>query len=226
MKFTIESADRKRIKRVKITLPEKFQGEPSLAEKLISLPPILLFFSLLSFLLSGCEEDYVPKQRAYFRISLPEKKYQPFTSSSCPFSFEIPVYSNVVPDTERNSEPCWFNLEFPQFKGTLYLSYKPVTGELKKYIEDSRALSMKHISRASGMQEESINDPAKKLFGNYYSVKGNAASCIQFYITDSMKNFIRGSLYFYAVPNPDSIAPVQDFIEKDIKHLVETFEWK
>ena len=96
---------------------------------------------------------------------------------------------------------------------------------MKKFIEDSRTLSMKHISKASGMHEEEINNAYKKVYGIFYDVKGNAASSVQFYVTDSTANFIRGALYFYAVPNPDSIAPVLKFVEADVKHLIDSFSW-
>lgn len=85
---------------------------------------------------------------------------------------------------------------------------------------------MKHISKASGLEEELIENSSRKIYGVFYNVKGNAASAVQFYLTDSTKNFIRGALYFYAVPNPDSIAPVLQFVESDVKHLIESFEWK
>ena len=85
---------------------------------------------------------------------------------------------------------------------------------------------MKHISKASGMEEKAIENKSKRVYGIYYDVKGNSASSVQFYLTDSSTNFIRGALYFYAVPNPDSIAPVLSFIEEDVKHLIESFSWK
>jgi len=118
------------------------------------------------------------------------------------------------------------NLDFPEFKGTLYLSYKQVNNNLTQFTEDSRNLSMKHITRASGIEELPVFIPTKKIYGTYYSVKGSAASPLQFYLTDSSKHFIRGALYFYASPQPDSIAPVLDFISRDIDHLIETFNWK
>jgi len=127
---------------------------------------------------------------------------------------------------EQRSVPCWYNVEFPQFKGTLYLSYKAVHGDLKKYIDDSRTLSIKHLSKASGLQEIEIEKREKKVFGIYYKVKGNSASSVQFYLTDSSTNFLRGALYFYAVPNPDSIAPVLRFVEEEVNHLTESFSWK
>lgn len=224
--FTIESADKKRIKRVKITLPDKkvnatnndgFTGMTSLN--------ILLFF-LLSTSLISCDQEYNPKPRGYFRIEVPEKKYQMFKADDCSFSFEIPTYSIVVKDTLASAEPCWYNVEWPKYKGTLYLSHKSVNNDLARYINDSQTLSLKHITKASGMQEEEINEPQKNVYGFYTFVKGNAASAVQFYLTDSSKHFIRGALYFYAIPNPDSIAPVLTFVEEDVKHLVETFTWK
>ena len=136
------------------------------------------------------------------------------------------MYAQVIKDTLQSAEPCWYNVEWTKYKGTLYLSHKEVNNNLAKFINDSQTLSMKHIVKASGMQEEEINVPSKKVYGFYTYVKGNAASAVQFYLTDSSKHFIRGALYFYAIPNPDSIAPVLSFVEEDVKHLVSTFSWK
>ena len=185
---------------------------------------ILLF--LLSTVFFSCEQEYNPKPRGYFRIEVPEKKYEVFKSSDCNFSFEVPVYAKVIKDTIESAEPCWYNIEWPKYKGTVYLSHKNVNKNLAKFINDSQTLSMKHIAKASGMHEEEINEPNKKVYGYYTFVKGNAASAVQFYLTDSSKHFVRGALYFYAIPNPDSIAPVLNFVEEDVKHLVSSFEWK
>ncbi|PIV58809.1 MAG: gliding motility lipoprotein GldD, partial [Bacteroidetes bacterium CG02_land_8_20_14_3_00_31_25] len=53
-----------------------------------------------------------------------------------------------------------------------------------------------------------------------------AASNIQFYVTDSIRHFVRGALYFETKPNKDSLAPIINFIEQDVTHLVETLRWK
>lgn len=225
IRFTIESADRKRIKRVKITMPEK-TTDNTIPPDTTGFSAFTIIIGLFFFVLTGCEDEYVPKQRGYFRIDLPEKKYERYNATTCPFSFDIPVYATAIRDSLRNSEPCWFNIEFPHFYGTIYLTYKPVKNNVLKLIEDSRELSMKHISKATGLQEHSIDNPDRNLYGILYEVKGNAASSMQFYLTDSVKHFIRGSLYFYAVPNPDSIAPVQNFIEKDVVRLIESFQWR
>jgi gliding motility-associated lipoprotein GldD len=187
---------------------------------------ILLSVFLLSSLFFSCDEDYIPKPRGFFRITLPEKKYIPYVSEGCPFQFEIPVYAKVVKDSSRDALPCWLNVEFPSFNGTIYLTYKKVNGDLQRLYEEHRSMTMKHIPKASAIDETPFDNPEKKVYGSMYAVKGSAATNLQFYLTDSTNNFIRGSLYFYSVPQPDSIAPVLDFISKDVKHLVETFQWK
>jgi gliding motility-associated lipoprotein GldD len=59
-----------------------------------------------------------------------------------------------------------------------------------------------------------------------FEIKGNAATPYQFFATDSTTHFLRGSLYFNVYPNKDSLAPVVDFVKKDIFRLIETLEWK
>jgi len=227
IKFTIESADRKKIKRVKITLPISDDNDDTDKKSSGGRNSYLLLLIPLigSLILSSCSEDYIPKPRGYFRIELPEKKYTSHQEPDCPYNFEIPSYSRVVKDQNPRAEACWVNVEFTPFNGTLYLSYKDVNGNLEQLVEDSRNLSMKHITKASGIEEETMADPASSKYGVLFHVKGSAASALQFYLTDSTTHFLRGSLYFYAPPNPDSLAPVLRFIEADVKHLLESFQW-
>ena len=66
----------------------------------------------------------------------------------------------------------------------------------------------------------------KKVYGMFYEVGGNAATNAQFYATDSTKNFIVGSVYFYAKPNFDSIMPAASYIKNDVQNLIESLKWK
>jgi gliding motility-associated lipoprotein GldD len=182
-----------------------------------------------AFLLSACggeDETIAPKPRAYFRLSFPEKEYKLY-DSLCPFRFEIPAYSAIVPDHNKKTEHCWLNLVFPTFKGTLYLSYKPLDkNNIDTLLMNSYALASAHQIKASGIEEQLIEKDSSRVYGLLYNISGNAASSVQFFLTDSSEHFIRGSLYFNAVPNTDSIRPVVDFIRKDIYHMIETFSWK
>lgn len=183
-------------------------------------------FSLLTILiLSGCKNDYTPKPRGYFRIQLPAKKYLEYQSNDCPFSFKIPEYSQVLKDSNRLSEPCWFYIVFPTLNGQLYFTYKPLAkNEFIKLVEDSRAMAYKHTVKANSIEETVIS--GNKVHGLVYNIGGNAASNMQFYLTDSVNHFLRGSLYFFSPPESDSLEPVVNFVKDDVKYFINSFQWK
>lgn len=187
---------------------------------------ILLIGILLIFAFSSCNQDYVPKPRSYFRIDLPEKKYQKF-DSIFPYLFEYPVYSKIQIKTDSLNQPYWLDLNFPTFKGSCYLSYMPVKKNLNKYLEDSRSLVLKHMAKSDGIEEIIVNKPKDKVYGTVYLIKGSGtASSYQFYLTDSTKHFLRGALYFNVTPNNDSLQPVIDFVAEDLNYLIKSFQWK
>ncbi|RZJ81738.1 MAG: gliding motility lipoprotein GldD [Flavobacterium sp.] len=185
--------------------------------------------SLLVLILTACtgESTNTPKPKGYFRIKFPEKKYQTY-NANCAFTFEYPVYSNMVVDTDKNAQPCWNNLNFPQFNGQLHLTYHGVFSAegYNKMTELARELAMKHTVKASAIDQKLINYPDRKVYGVYYTIEGNTASSVQFFLTDSAKHYFRGALYFNERPQYDSIQPVVKFIKQDIDKLIETFRWK
>jgi gliding motility-associated lipoprotein GldD len=184
----------------------------------------LLVGIVLSFIYS-CNQTYTPKPRGYFRIDFPDKKYVVF-KNHLPYSFEYPLYGNIKPDTDKNAEPYWINIEFPEFKGKIHISYKRVHRNLAGFIEDTRKLAYKHTVKADAIDEIVIRNAQNNVYGIIYNIKGNAASSMQFFATDSSKNFIRGALYFTAQPNKDSLAPAIEFFSKDVEHFIQTLRWK
>lgn len=183
---------------------------------------------LCLFVLAACgNHDYSPRPRGYFRIVFPKKEYRQYTGN-CPFTFQYPVYAQIEPDKNKNAQPCWFNLEFPQFKGTLHLSYMPVTSKkvFDELIEDAHTFAFKHTIKATAIDEGTIAYPERKMYGIYYRIDGNAASPVQFYLTDSTKNYLRGALYFNELPQQDSIRPVLNFIKQDIDVMIKSLRWK
>jgi gliding motility-associated lipoprotein GldD len=172
----------------------------------------------------ACREPTIPRPRGFFRIDLPSHTYRLADFNGCPFRSEIPVYTELLPDTNPLSEACWWYLVFPRFNATLYLSYKPIKNNLYDYIEDAHTLAYSHTIKAHEINHRKIQ--VGKNGGLLYEIGGNAASPIQFYITDSIKHFLRGSFYYHAPPNADSTAPVTRFIQKDIEHLLHHLQWK
>jgi len=179
-----------------------------------------------AFLLtSSCKSHPTPKPMGYPRVDYPEKQYRVFDGAA-PYRFEYPVYAEVLPDQDRNSEPWWINIVYPSFKATIHISYKPVNNNLQTFIEDSRTLVYKHASKAENIEETPIIEPEQNRYGILYDLSGNVASSLQFFVTDSTSHFLRGSLYFNTTPNKDSLYPLVRFIREDIIHLIETTEWK
>ena len=189
---------------------------------------VLMVAAISSMTMSSCNNEYTPKPRGYFRIALPENKYT-LLDSIYPYTFEYPAYARITNDPLSPQEKNWINIEMPVFHGRIHISYKPLTdnNSLAQFTEDTRTLAFKHMSKSSGIRQIAIADPNRKLYGIVYEINGmGAASPYQFYLTDSTAHWLRGSLYFDAIPNNDSLAPVIDFVKTDIQHLFETFRWK
>jgi gliding motility-associated lipoprotein GldD len=189
--------------------------------------------TVLCFLLVfiSCNSDYTIKPRGYFKIDFPQKAYQKFSTPDYPYSFEYPVYGQVVKDSlffdEKAENPYWINIDFPRFNGKIYISYKEIgKNQFDSLVNDAFTMSYKqHTYKASAIEPVPFTTP-NNLSGIYFSLKGNTATANQFFITDSVKHFLRGALYFDAVPNEDSLRPVNNFLQKDLQHLINTLQWK
>lgn len=190
---------------------------------------ILLVFLSIAY---SCREVYVPKPKGYFRIDLPKRQYLPYNgqtgkSNNMPFSFEYPAYGHLSFQVENRSKPGWFNIEFPEYRAIIYLTYKKVNKDFESLMEQTYKMNVKnHITKADAINEQAFNNHENKVYGVLYDLKGNTASAVQFYVTDSINHYLRGSLYFSAEPNADSLAPVIDFFREDIIHLIESLKWK
>jgi len=187
-----------------------------------------IYFLLSLFfitILIGCNSTPIPKPRGYFRLEYPEKQYKLF-DSIFPYKIYYPVYGKIIMDNQVGAEKYWINIDFPKDKARIHISYKSVNGNNDKLIEDVRTLAYKHTIKADAINEKVFANPEKKVYGILYNIKGNAASSYQFYVTDSVKHFLRGALYFSVHPNKDSLSPAIDFFSEDMTYLIESLEWK
>ena len=65
-------------------------------------------------------------------------------------------------------------------------------------------------AKTSSIEEGSWFSSLASFKADYFSLKGNTATANQFFVTDSVKHFLRGALYFNATPNEDSLRPEPD----------------
>lgn len=190
--------------------------------------PILLVALAIVLVATSCgdRDNYLPKPRGYFRIDLPEKAYMKVDTIE-KYSFECPQYALITPDSYSPEEKNWVNVEMPQFKGSIHLTHKSVNGNLGEYLEDVHTMVTKHLQKANGVRDSLIFNEEHDVYGLFIEMDGKGvATPMQFYLTDSTRNFVRGALYFNFKPDNDSMQPVINFIREDIDHLINTFEWK
>lgn len=191
-------------------------------KNVICLLVIVVFFS--------CGEDPVPKPKAFLRLEYPQAKYVQ-AKVDVPFSFETNLLATKL--NTRNitatTESYGINIEYPSLKGTVFLTYKAVEGNknnLISFLRDAHKFTLEHTKRADEIPVYPYENKDRKVYGLLSEVKGNVASPVQFYVTDSINHFLTGSLYFHAKPNYDSILPAANYLQKDIQHIMETIMWK
>ncbi len=178
----------------------------------------------------ACNTPYAPKATGYPAIQLPQKTYEPNKVNGVPYTFELPSYSVVDRKVTYfgvdKENAGWMNLQFPAMNATVYISYNTIQqNNLEVLVRDAYNFANNHSNKASFIEDSSFVNP-QGLKGVFFHLGGDVASPYQFFITDSSKHFLRGALYFDTTPNADSLAPVIDFLFQDLKHLVNTFQWK
>jgi len=209
----------------------------------------IFFCVLISIFMIACNSEYSHKKTGYYKIILPQHQYQSFNQPDFPYSFEYPIYGNIIKDStyfDRTPENnYWISLDFPTLNARVFLSYKIIGGKvlykLKQangtykdstginqfdlMVNDAFNLTNKNEIMATSISEIPILT-SNGVSGMYFKVGGNAATAKQFFLTDSVHHFLRGALYFNSTPNADSLKPVHEFLEEDIHHMIQTFKWK
>ena len=179
---------------------------------------------------TACNSDYTPRRKGYFKIEFPKHEYTVFDQPGYPYTFEYPVYATVTKDStffgDETPNDYWINIDFPSFNGRVYISYKEIgKTNFAQLVNDVFKMTYKHTSKASEIADSFMRTPVG-ITGMFFHVVGNASTAKQFYLTDSVNHFLRGALYFDATPNEDSLAVVNDFLQEDMKHLINTLRWK
>ena len=163
----------------------------------------VLSVALFLYLLIGSScTDYTPKPRGYFRIEPPAARYQVLSLDSLPYSFNVSQLATVeLP--EAGSPEGWINLSYPSLGVKIYCSYLPVTpATLPVAASESRSLVSRQIKTANEVKVQEYSNSEERVY------------------------FFRGALYYDCVPNADSLAPVTDYLRKDIIELIQSFSWK
>ncbi|MEO5648121.1 MAG: hypothetical protein ABIQ56_07140 [Chitinophagaceae bacterium] len=207
----------------------------------------LSMYWLAMVIFSQCNSTYTNKEKGFFKIDIPAHQYVKFDRPGFPYTFEYPVYGKITQDSgyfqQDPDNPYWINVDFQNFNARIFLSYKTVGGRsiykiktatgyrdstgvnsLDAMVNDAFKLTYKNDIKANDIKEVAVTTP-NNAGGMIFYLGGSVATANQFFLTDSTKHFLRGALYFYATPNEDSLRPVNDFLQEDVRHLINTLKW-
>ncbi len=175
----------------------------------------------------SCQKTYTPKPKGYNRLDLPERSYVSLPDS-LPYSFEISKAVKIYRDSSYIAERYWIDLYYPEIVANVQITYKPLNNNkklLKELVNDAYKLTSKHQIKAYAITENVLITPSGKT-AVIAELEGEVPSQLQFFITDSTTNFLRGALYFRTSTKNDSLAPAIEYIKIDIMQMLNTLEWK
>ena len=184
--------------------------------------PVLTF----TVMLLSCTRNYTPRPKGFLRIEPPIAQYVVLDEEGLPYSFSFSRLAIIeLPQTDSNM--YLLNIDYPDFDAKIYCSYLAITPrELNNYTEDCRKLAGRVARNADVITEKYYENKENNVYGTLFIIDGDAASPVQFMLTDSVKHFFRGALYYKYKTDSDSIAPITDYLENDMAELIQTFHWK
>ena len=186
-----------------------------------------LFF-LAMLMLASCvkkEENVAPKPRGFFRIDLPEHAYQKL-DTVLPFTFDYSQHA-VCTFEDKDSGRYWINITYPKYNVALKMSYLTLHNDLRDMVVAEEKMVQFHYVKADDVEYSVVMDPQAHVYGKIYDIKGRDVACpFQFWLTDSVRHYLRSSLYFNCVPENDSLRPVIDYIREDAMAMINSFQWK
>jgi gliding motility-associated lipoprotein GldD len=171
--------------------------------------------------------DFTPKPKGYNRIDLPPHAYQQLAPSH-PYTFQYSRYAKILRDSSYLAQPHWINVYYPQLHANVQITYADLQRNKQlsnKLLEDARKLTSKHQIKATAIDESVLKTPNGMRVA-VFELQGDVPSQFQFYTTDSTKHFFRGALYFRTATANDSLAPVIDYVKKDIVQLLNTLKYR
>lgn len=189
----------------------------------------------------------VPKPLCYLRTDFPSHQYSNFQVKNPMFDYQFDISNlyalsqNLKSQTPLHFPPIFRRLlmcgdqkfGFQEFDlgpidGTLLVIQKRFDSKdtLKKLINYANDLVDEHKIKADRIDFDQLIDHDKRVFGTFFTLKGNVATNYQFYLTDSTSRFIRGEILLNCRPNYDSLRPTLDYLKVDLDRMMQSFQWK
>ena len=192
-------------------------------------------------LLASCGDGEVPqpKPKAYLRVDMPTQEYVTMDTVRisdslrgivfpAPFLFEMNRHA-FISQARYSKRGAAIELCYPQWSGYVELKYKSIAGrdDLRAQIDTAMRMLEYHYQVAAGIDEDLIQIPDNQVYATVWHINGrDVASSCQFIVTDSNSNFLHGEIIIDQTPNNDSLAPMLNYMQTDVEHLIQTLRWK
>lgn len=184
---------------------------------------VLLFAVLLAYACSdGNNRPAIPRPTAYPRVAKLENVFH--ASDSLSLKFLTNAEANL-----RIKTPEWFDIEYPQYGATIYVSITPVnSSRIKEVLANRSQRATINIADKSHVNTTEIK--SADFVSELYESPSTRSTPLQFISTDGRDYVVSGAVFFsnVAADAPlDSLSPMISQIKGDItKALSEISTWE
>lgn len=155
---------------------------------------------------------------------MPDTAYSTYTDSEY-FRFALSRNAEVKVEPAEDGS-LWMDIHYPALRATVHGTYFPIRQDLDLLTDEAIKFVYKHTAQATSIPEQAFVNEQNRVYGVLFRLNGNTASPYQFFLTDSVHHFFRASAYCECKPNADSLAPIYDYLEHDIRRLIESWQWE
>ena len=182
-----------------------------------------IFYLLFSILILSCDTNELPKQEAFLRIEFNKPDYKDYNIINTSIGF----YYNSNNVKIQYDGLKGFSFFYPNHSMTIDILNDTIGNfkGIENNLSDFYSILDTHSKKSNGVLMEEYENTKNRVFGKLFEIRGDVASPIQFYMTDSISNFISGSLNLNQKSKYDSIYPSIQYIKKDMLVLFETLNW-
>jgi len=179
-----------------------------------------ILFIVILFSFKSCNSPNLPKQKGFFAPEFSYPNYENF-NSNCDHSFIKNVDAEII-----YYEDCIYEFDYKKLNSKMYINNIKINQNFSSVSNQFEEKILNNSENADQILTSEYSDDYNNIYSRVFQFIGDTPSNIQFYVTDSISNFLSASLYFNSNPNYDSLLPYIHYIRGDIKKIIETFDWK
>ena len=184
---------------------------------------ILFLFGLFLFQFSCDESNYLPREKGFLRLEFEKPTYNSFSDESSALNF---IYNDAYSSFEIVSDEK-IVLRYKDIKISIVLSDVKLENisSFEESIQNFYMFLEPHRKKSNQISIKEFTSADNKRFAKVIEMRGQVASPLQFYVTDSINHFLFGSMNIMEKSDYDSIYPSVMYVKNDIFSIIESVNW-